>query len=103
MDRTRKIFSLQSLTLNFLIRWVHDNIASFSGAADRITVFGQSAGGMSTSLHLINDESAKMINNVIIESSPFAIPLKEKWEAKKQFAEFESVANCTHKEMNEKI
>jgi acetylcholinesterase len=36
------------------IQWVHDNIKYFGGDANRITVFGESAGAMSTGLQLLS-------------------------------------------------
>ncbi len=38
-------YSLQDQAL--LIKWVHDNIQKFGGDPDRVTISGQSAGGMS--------------------------------------------------------
>ena len=43
------------------IRWVKENIANFGGDPDRIMVFGQSAGAVSTTMHLLHKESADMI------------------------------------------
>lgn len=47
------------------LKWIHDNIAQFSGDNKRITLFGQSAGSVSTHFHVLSSESRKYFRNVI--------------------------------------
>ena len=46
-----------------------------------MTLFGQSAGGQSTAIHLMSEKSRGLFQSVIIESAPFDIPLKNPFEA----------------------
>jgi carboxylesterase type B len=39
------------------LRWVRDNIRNFGGNPDRVTIFGESAGAASTSLHMVSPYS----------------------------------------------
>nr|XP_027226599.1 liver carboxylesterase 2-like [Penaeus vannamei] len=39
------------------LRWVQENIHSFGGDADRVTIFGESAGGASVHLHVLSPMS----------------------------------------------
>jgi carboxylesterase type B len=39
------------------LRWVRDNIASFSGNPKSVTIFGESAGGGSTHFHMLSPAS----------------------------------------------
>jgi acetylcholinesterase len=36
------------------LQWVHDNIAAFGGNPDNVTLFGESAGAVSVSMHLLS-------------------------------------------------
>jgi para-nitrobenzyl esterase len=50
------------------LRWVQENIAAFGGDPDNVTIFGESAGGLSVCLHLISPESEGLFARAISES-----------------------------------
>jgi para-nitrobenzyl esterase len=50
------------------LRWVRDNIAAFGGDPANVTIFGESAGGLSVCLHLIAPASSGLFVRAISES-----------------------------------
>jgi carboxylesterase type B len=58
------------------LEWTRANIAKFGGDPDAVTIFGQSAGGMSVASHLSMPNSSHLFHRAIIESDPLALPFR---------------------------
>ena len=52
------------------LQWVHDHIADFGGDPGNVTLFGESAGGMSVSALLAVPEAKGLFHKAIVESGP---------------------------------
>jgi para-nitrobenzyl esterase len=52
------------------LRWVRDNISAFGGDPRKVTIAGESAGGMSVCDHLVAPGSAGLFRAAIIQSAP---------------------------------
>jgi para-nitrobenzyl esterase len=50
------------------LRWVHDNIRAFGGNPKRVTIFGESAGGISVHAQLASPGAAGTFHRAIVES-----------------------------------
>ncbi|XP_017763403.1 PREDICTED: acetylcholinesterase-like [Eufriesea mexicana] len=59
------------------LQWVRDNIAAFGGNPDNVTLFGESAGAVSVSMHLLSPLSRHLFSQAIMQSgsptAPWAI------------------------------
>ena len=55
------------------LQWVRRNIASFGGDPRRVTIFGESAGGLSTHSHLASPLSAGLFHRAIVESGAYSL------------------------------
>ena len=53
------------------LRWVRRNIGRFGRDTSRVTLFGQSAGGMSVCQQLVSPGAAGLFQRAIIQSEPF--------------------------------
>jgi para-nitrobenzyl esterase len=77
------------------LRWVRDNIAAFGGDAQKVTIFGESAGGMSIAALLGAPRAAGLFHRAIIESGGgYAHSVEEAERAAARLAAVLGVAEC---------
>jgi para-nitrobenzyl esterase len=76
------------------LRWVHRNIARFRGDPRRVTIFGESAGGLSVHSHLASPLSAGMFHRAIVESGAYALGQPSLARAEAQGALVARLAGC---------
>ncbi|XP_075165625.1 juvenile hormone esterase-like isoform X2 [Haematobia irritans] len=65
-------FGLKDQTL--ALKWVQRNIGAFGGNAKQVTIFGQSAGGVSAHMHMLSKHSEGLFQSVISMSGPANVP-----------------------------
>lgn len=55
------------------LRWVQRNIRPFGGDPDNVTIFGESAGGLSVHSQLVSPLAAGLFHKAIVESGAYAL------------------------------
>ncbi|XP_034433901.1 crystal protein [Hippoglossus hippoglossus] len=75
--------------------WVQRNIAVFGGDPSKVTIFGESAGAQSVSLHLMTQSSKPLFKQAVLQSLPFSIPLKTRHDALRLGRDFSKQTNCS--------
>jgi para-nitrobenzyl esterase len=55
------------------LRWVRDNIRQFGGDPNRVTIAGQSSGGLNVLEHLVSPGSRGLFDRAIVQSGAFAM------------------------------
>ncbi|HEX7817039.1 carboxylesterase/lipase family protein [Dyella sp.] len=77
------------------LHWVHDNIRAFGGDPANVTIFGQSAGGQSSLLHVSSPASNGLFEKAIIQSGIY-IPYIPTLDQKSQIGDAIATAlGCT--------
>ena len=72
------------LDMVIALKWVQENIAQFGGDANRVTIFGSSAGGMAVQMLMTSPLSAGLFTGAIAQSGYGTWPLPDREEAEKQ-------------------
>ena len=76
------------------LRWVRANIASFGGDPHNVTIFGESAGGISTCAQLVSPGSAGLFQKGITESGPCTLPTEPLSTAESEGAQLAAKLGC---------
>src|ERR1700687_1357217 len=77
------------------LRWVERNIPSFGGDPRRVTIFGESAGGLSVPSRLASPLSAGLFHRAIVQSGAYALSQPSLSEAEAQGQAVAMRAGCT--------
>ncbi|CAH1248586.1 BCHE [Branchiostoma lanceolatum] len=81
------------------LAWVQENIGSFGGDKNKVTIFGQSAGSDSVATHMISNKTLGLFKQAIMMSVPFSIPHKSRQEALRLGKYFAQQLNCSPGDM----
>jgi para-nitrobenzyl esterase len=79
----------------FALRWVQQNISAFGGDSEKITIFGESAGGFSVCANVVSPASAGLFTRAITESGPCSSALPTKSEAEAEGAGIAAALGCS--------
>jgi carboxylesterase type B len=81
------------------LKWVQENIGSFGGNPEQVTLFGESAGGSSTDLHILSPMSKGLFHKAIAQSgfsTTAYVTLSSKVSAR--YVQFSEKLNCLNKQ-----
>lgn len=85
------------------LEWVQKNIRYFGGNADKVTVFGQSAGAESIGVMMtspyVRNLPRPLFHQTIMESNPFGLPFRDYANAKEFGSRFTEAAGCLRDDM----
>lgn len=67
-NENHKVANYGLMDQQFALRWVQKNIANFGGNPGNVTIFGESAGGMSVLANVASPETSGLFQHAIVES-----------------------------------
>ncbi|MFC4906631.1 carboxylesterase/lipase family protein [Actinomadura gamaensis] len=76
------------------LRWVASDIGRFGGDARGVTVFGESAGGLSVLSHLVSPGSRGLVRRAIVQSGTYNVALPTKAAAEAEGKAFAASVGC---------
>jgi len=76
------------------LRWVQRNIRAFGGDPDNVTIFGESAGGLSVHSQLASPLAAGLFHKAIVESGAYSLVQPSLSAAEAAGAAFAASAGC---------
>ena len=78
----------------FALDWVRRNIGGFGGDASNVTIFGESAGGLSVLSNLVSPSAYGLFNRAIVESGAYALNLPTLSQAETAGATVAAAVHC---------
>jgi para-nitrobenzyl esterase len=76
------------------LRWVQRNIGAFGGARRNVTIFGESAGGLSVHSQLVSPGAAGLFGKAIVESGAYSLDQASLATAQTAGASFATASGC---------
>ena len=78
------------------LRWVRDNIIFFGGDPSNVTIFGESAGGLSVFSQLVSPQAANLFHKAIVESGAYNLNTQSLATAESAGSAFAAAAGCSN-------
>jgi para-nitrobenzyl esterase len=76
------------------LKWVRRNIKAFGGNPEKVTVFGESAGGLSTFVNLVSPTARGLFDRAIVESGAYLLTPPTLAQAQTAGTNFANAVHC---------